>query len=186
MSLVTLADVRRLLDLLRNRIGNMLSRAGVQLVDDSKKMQIVQIGVLEGETREGCERFQQYGFTSVPLAGAEAVVLFPGGNRDHGLVVAVDDRRYRKTGLAAGEVALYHKDGASILLKADGSVEVTAKAGADIILNGGSAKVSRVGDATTGHTHAFSLVAPSGGGAVTGTITSATDTIAEGADAVKA
>jgi phage baseplate assembly protein V len=97
----------------------------VQFVDDGKKLQVVQLGLGEDETRDGLERFQQYGLTSVPLAGAEAVVLFVGGTRDHGLVVAVDDRRYRPTGLQPGEVAIYNSVGGRVLLKADGTLEVT-------------------------------------------------------------
>jgi phage gp45-like len=58
------------------------------------------------------------------LDGAEAVVLFVGGRREHGLVVAVDDRRYRLKGLEKGEVALYNKAGGKVVLKADGSIEV--------------------------------------------------------------
>ena len=100
----------------------MVARAVVQLVTDSSKLQTVQLGILADETREGCERFQQYGFTSVPLAGAEAVAVFVGGRRDHGLVIAVDDRRYRKKGLQPGEVALYQKDGHFVLLKSDRTV----------------------------------------------------------------
>ncbi len=155
---------QRLLAPLRNRIANMVARAVVQLVDDTGKLQVVQLGVLADETRDGCERFQEYGFTSVPLPGAEAVVLFAGGRRDHGLVVAVDDRRHRMVGLQPGEVALYNNaganavlradgaielaaaSGATVLLNADGSIEVTAAAGANVVLNGGAQPVARVGD----------------------------------------
>lgn len=109
---------------LRNRIANMVARAVVKMVSDSGKLQMVQLGILDGETREGCERLQEYGLTSVPLAGAEAVVLFVGGRRDHGLVVAVDDRRHRKTGLQPGEVALYTDEGDYILLKRGRLIEI--------------------------------------------------------------
>lgn len=162
---MTLSDLSRLLAPLRNRVANMISRAVVRLADDSGDLQTLQLDVLDGETRDGIERLQQYGFTSVPLDGAEAAVLFVGGRRDHGLAVAVDDRRHRLSGLAPGEVALYHKDGAKVLLKADGSIEVTPKAGQDVKLAGGSAKVARVGDAVNGGT--LTGAVPSGGGAVT-------------------
>lgn len=123
---MTVDQVMKLLAPLRNRVANVLARAVVQLVNDLPKLQLVQLGVLEGETREGCERFQQYGMTSVPHAGAEAVVLFVGGRRDHGLVVAVDDRRYRMKGLQPGEVALYTDEGDYVLLKRGRIVEVKA------------------------------------------------------------
>lgn len=123
---MTLADLTKLLRPLRNALANMVARAVVQLVNDAGGIQIMQLSVLEGETREGVERFQEYGFTSAPRAGAEAVVLFVGGRRDHGLVVAVDDRRYRVKGLADGEVALYNDAGARVHLKADGTIEAGA------------------------------------------------------------
>lgn len=116
--------LQRLLVPLRLRIANLVARAVVQLVVDTPKLQELQLGVLEGETRERCERFQPYGCTSVPLPGAEAIVLFVGGLRDHPLVVCVDDRRYRKTGLQPGEVALYDHHGTCVLLKASQVVEV--------------------------------------------------------------
>jgi phage baseplate assembly protein V len=114
----------KLLAPLRVRIANLVARAVVQLVNDGAKLQVLQLGVLDGETREAAERVQQYGFTSHPLPGAEAVVLSVGGRRDHLLVVAVDDRRHRKAGLGEGEVALYNHAGVSVLLRADGTVEV--------------------------------------------------------------
>lgn len=109
--------LQRLLRPLRTQLSNMVARAVVRLADDAKKMQVLQVVILDGETREGVERFQPYGLTSVPLDGAEAVVLAVGGRRDHLLAVVVDDRRHRKKDLAAGEVALYTDEGASVHLK---------------------------------------------------------------------
>lgn len=109
--------INRMLAPLRTRVANLVARAVVKLVDDAVRMQKLQLQVLADETRDGCERVQQYGFTSVPLEGAEAVVLFVGGRRDHGLVVAVDDRRHRKKDMAPGEVALYTDEGAAVYLK---------------------------------------------------------------------
>jgi phage baseplate assembly protein V len=125
--------VNKLLAPLRNQLANLVARAVVQLVNDEAKLQLVQLGVLEGETREGCERFQEYGFTSVPLPGAEAVVLFVGGRRDHGLVVAVDDRRYRKKDLEPGESAIYSDEGDYVVLKRGRIVEV--KAGTKLLVD---------------------------------------------------
>lgn len=112
--------------LLATRLANLVSRAVVRRVDDSTKMQSLQVTLLADETRDGVERVQNYGFTSVPQAGAEAVTVFVSGYRDHGLVVAVDDRRYRLTGLEAGEVAIYTDEGDKVVLKRGGTIEVTA------------------------------------------------------------
>lgn len=105
---------------LRNRIQMMVTRAVVQLVDEAKGIQALQLSALDEELIEGAERFQDYGFTSVPIPGAEAVLVFPGGLRSHGLVVAVGDRRYRLRGLAEGEVAIYDDQAQQIVLKRDG------------------------------------------------------------------
>lgn len=109
----------RMIGPLRARVQMMLARAVVQLVADDKGIQALQLSALADELIEGAERMQDYGFTSVPHPGAEAVVAFPGGLRSHGLVIAVGDRRYRLKGLQAGEVAVYDDQGQQIVLKRD-------------------------------------------------------------------
>ncbi|MDH5753329.1 MAG: phage baseplate assembly protein V [Deltaproteobacteria bacterium] len=109
---------------LRRRLSLMVSRGVVKLVDDSLKMQGMQLTLLAGEVAEA-ERFQQYGFTSVPLDGAEVIALAVGGNRGHMVVIAADDRRYRPTGLEPGDVAAYNSSGALVLLTG-GQVKIGA------------------------------------------------------------
>lgn len=101
----------------------MIGRAVLSAIDDDTKAQSLKLVTLADEAREDVERFQEYGFTSVPEADAEAVVLYVGGNRAHPLVVATEDRRYRPTGLATGEVAIYTStDGIRFHAKANGHV----------------------------------------------------------------
>lgn len=102
------------------RIQMMVARAVVQRVDDGTGIQSHQLGALADELVEDAERMQDYGFTSVPHPGAEAVVVFPGGLRSHGLIVAVGDRRYRLTGLQAGEVAMYDDQEQAVILTREG------------------------------------------------------------------
>lgn len=92
---------------LKRRVLLMVSRAVVELVDDARRLQTLQVTGYASEVLDGAERFQQYGFTSVPHPEAEAVVLAVGGERQHPIVIAVEDRRYRLVGLEDGEVALY-------------------------------------------------------------------------------
>ena len=106
-----LREIGHLLRPIANRVANAVARGVVQLVDDAKKLQMLQLGVLEGEDVPDCEHHQPYGFSSVPLVGAEAVAVFPNGDRSHPLVVAVSDRRYRPRGREAGEVCLYTDEG---------------------------------------------------------------------------
>ncbi len=118
--------MKGLLDDMRNRIRLMVGRAVISMVSDAGGIQKLQGQLLAGETQDDMERVQHYGFTSVPLGGAEAVVVFPGGLRDHGLVIAVDDRRYRLKGLQGGEVALYDDLERHVLLGRSG-IEVDGK-----------------------------------------------------------
>jgi phage baseplate assembly protein V len=104
----------------------MVSRAVLALIDDAAKLQRVQIQLMADEERGDVERFQNYGFTSVPFPGAEAVALSVGGSRSHMVVIAVEDRRYRLTSLEEGEVAIYTDEGDKIVLKRGGEIEVTA------------------------------------------------------------
>lgn len=141
------------------RLLNMLARAVIERIDDSAPLQELMIQIFAGEYRDKVERLQQYGFTSVPLPGAEAATLFLNGNRDHGLVIAVDDRRYRLTGLAGGEVALYTDEGDKIHFKRGGTIVV--KASNSVLLGSESAsdEVVRKSDLDAfaakynGHTH---------------------------------
>lgn len=135
MKVHDLRGIARLLSRLRDRILLMTARCTLSLVDDRLRMQEVQVLLLSAERRSGLERVQEYGFTSVPLPGAEAVAVFYGGNRADGAVVATDDRRHRPRGWAPGEVGLYAVPGQ--LLKMDEAGNLHINAPGDIVLNAG-------------------------------------------------
>ncbi|NDY41244.1 phage baseplate assembly protein V [Dissulfurirhabdus thermomarina] len=116
--------IRRVLDPLSRRVRLMVGRGVLARVDDGAREQVVQVELLAGEVRE-LERYQEYGFSSVPHAGSEGIVVCIGGTRDHGIMVATGDRRYRLTGMAPGEVALYDDLGNVVRLGRD-QVTVTA------------------------------------------------------------
>ncbi|MFG6462254.1 phage baseplate assembly protein V [Roseateles sp. DXS20W] len=124
--------LQRMLRPLAQRVQLMIGRAVLQLVDDGTKMQSLQVALLADELRGDVERFQNYGFTSHPMPGAEGVAVSVAGSRDHVIVVAVDDRRYRLTGLAEGEVAIYTDEGDHIVIKRGGTIEVLAATKVDV------------------------------------------------------
>ncbi len=119
------------LDRLGRRINNMVARAVVWMADNSTKLQQVQVSMQADEVRIA-ERFQNYGFSSVPLSESEAVLLFVGGLRDHAIAIAVDDRRYRPTDWIEGEVGIYTHEGDYLRLKNGRIVEVVAGAAVDV------------------------------------------------------
>lgn len=104
------------------RLRGMVSRAVVKLVSDAAKLQGLQVVLMADQVVDDAEHFQHYGFTSVPLAGAEGIALAVGGSSGHTVVINVDDRRYRLTALANGEVALYDDLGHKVHLTRDGIV----------------------------------------------------------------
>lgn len=115
-----------------NRIYNLLMRSVVRGADDSQPTQGVTVEYAEGKQFPNCERLQPYGFTSVPLPGALALMQGQGGHTDAAIVTLIDDQRHRIHGLEAGEIALYtHKNseapGHRIVFKNDGSIEIFAK-----------------------------------------------------------
>lgn len=112
---------------LKRRIQLLVGRGTILQTNDSRKIQTVQASLLKGEIRDALERFQEYGFTSRPKSGAEAIVLFLNGERDHGVVIGVEDRRYRVKSLAEGEVAIYTDEGDKIHFKRGRIVELTTQ-----------------------------------------------------------
>ncbi len=122
-------SVNKLLDPVKRQIRNSIARGVLTLVNDAVALQQVQIqlmalpqpdGSIAAEIGSDIEVMGHYGLTSVPFPGAEAAYVSVGGVRAHGLVIAVDDRRYRLTGLAAGEVALYDDQGQVVHLTRTG------------------------------------------------------------------
>lgn len=89
-----------------------LARGWLTRVDDATKLQTVQAGVFEGQTTGERERFQQYGFSSVPIPddGVDVIVAGLGGSQNHTVVLAVEDRRLRPRGQPEGSVALYTQE----------------------------------------------------------------------------
>ena len=140
----------RLLEPLSNRIKMVLNRALIDIVNDSTDMQLVQISIMSDEVKTDVERIQDYGFTSKPLKGSEALVGFINGNKDQGIVIKVDNAQYRLKGLEDGEVAMYNNTGAYVKMKKDGEIvmssekgiTLSAKTGEDVVVNGKNVTVN--------------------------------------------
>lgn len=135
----TLRHFHDLLRPLRNRIANSLVRAAVKLVADGGKIQKLQIDGFEGGPASDAEHFQAYGFSSVPLAGAEAIAGFPNGDRERPWILVVTDRRYRPKGNQPGEVTVYNNTQAQVKLTKDGDIVETPAAGRTIKLGSDTA-----------------------------------------------
>lgn len=103
-----------------------LGRGRLTRIDDSGPVQRVQMQLSQSETRDNTPRLCEYGFSSNPPEGADAVAVFLAGERTNGVVVACGHQQYRMRGLATGEVCISDDKGQSVYLSASG-----------IVINGG-------------------------------------------------
>ncbi|ABA89055.2 phage baseplate assembly protein V, putative [Syntrophotalea carbinolica DSM 2380] len=123
--------VRKMQRSITHRVMLMIGRAVVRAVNDGPKIQELQVSLLTDELRGAIQYFQQFGHCAVPLPGAQAAVVFPGGDRSHGIAVSVDDGRYRPH-LDPGESCLYNSEGVVIKLLAGKTVAITGATRVDI------------------------------------------------------
>ncbi|HEV8503726.1 MAG TPA: phage baseplate assembly protein [Casimicrobiaceae bacterium] len=132
---------RNSLNEMSGRIMHMAARVTLNVGDDLKMMQEMFIDGMNSDMRKAVERIQSFGFSSVPLprdepdkqqAGsiggveqpkgpaAEGIALFLGGQRNHPVIIGIDDRRHRPMGMKPGENAQYDDQGQMTLLRRAG------------------------------------------------------------------
>jgi len=107
---------------LQRQVLSLIGRAVVKSINAASKCQTVDVELLAGQKKAGIEHLEPYGFTSRAKYGAEAIILFPDGDRSHAVAITVADRRYRMKGLKTGEVAIYDDLGQSVTLTRTGIV----------------------------------------------------------------
>lgn len=92
-------------------------RGQIKLVKSAAPIQQAQVDGLAGETLQDLSHLQNYGFTSNPPTGSEAVIIPLGGSTTHGVIVATEHGRFRIKNLQSGETAIYNDEGAKIVIK---------------------------------------------------------------------
>ena len=83
----------------------MVARGIVKLVQDSG-LQLMQLDLLDEETRDGVERVQNYGHRGHPPQGSTVATVAVAGSRDHLVVVACEHPDHVPP-LDSGESAMY-------------------------------------------------------------------------------
>lgn len=141
-------------DRLSQRVLLTIARALVTVVRDTDGIQIMQVKLSATETRDGLPRFADFGFSSNPPAGSDALVAFVAGDRSKGIVIGTCHQQSRPQGLSPGESILHSQDGKSVYLTASEGIVVDAK-GQPVVVNNAS-------DVTWNCTGKFKLVAPGG------------------------
>ncbi|MFT9376229.1 phage baseplate assembly protein domain-containing protein [Komagataeibacter saccharivorans] len=100
---------------------------GRQLADtnEAPNTPTVQAALAAGEIKSDLPIVQEYGLASRPVPGSDVIVVFIGGDRSRGVVIATGDQRGRPKDLQPGEVCLFHPStGSRIWLRADGSISI--------------------------------------------------------------
>ncbi|PWK30850.1 phage baseplate assembly protein V [Pseudomonas sp. OV226] len=105
----------------------MSSWGRVTFADDSKTAQLLQVKLNDSETRDATPRIAEFGFTSMPPNGSDVLIVFMGGDRSKGVVVATGHQASRPAGLTSGESMVYDLWGKSVYLTKDGGIVVEAK-----------------------------------------------------------
>ena len=127
-------DMTGVMERLWRRVQLMSSWGRVTFSDDSRTAQLLQVKLNDSETRDDTPRIAEFGLTSRPPEGSDVLVVFLGGDRSKGVVVATAHQASRPKGLLVGETMLYDLWGKSVYLTKDGGIVVEAK-GAPVTVN---------------------------------------------------
>lgn len=103
----------------------MVARGIVKLVQDSG-LQLMQLDLLDEETRDGVERVQNYGHRGHPPQGSTVATVAVGGSRDHLVVVACEHPDHVPP-LESGESAMYAMFGQLFKMDKEGNVTLVCK-----------------------------------------------------------
>lgn len=127
-------DITGVMERLWRRVQLMSSWGRVTFSDDSHSAQRLQVKLNDSETRDDTPRIAEFGLTSRPPDGSDVLVVFLGGDRSKGVVVATAHQASRPKGLLAGETMLYDLWGKSVHLTKAGGIVVEAQ-GAPVTVN---------------------------------------------------
>ncbi len=127
--------------------------AEIGSISDSDGMLVTTTTGDEDEEPVEIPLYQQYGFASRPddpdaNGEAQGVLFYRHGRGNGALMLCADDGRYR-VAIDKGEVVVYHKSGASVLLNKDGDIILAPAAGRNIDLAGDAHLVARKDDPVT-------------------------------------
>lgn len=160
------------------RVMHLVQRFTLNQSNDNPMMQLLHLDGMNTEFRGAVERIQHFGFTSTPLPrdqqqqgqqaqsatgatggdgeplkgpAAEGICLYVGGQRNHPVCIAIDDRRHRPMGLKPGENAQYDDLGQMTLLRRTGlfllssdDVQPQQSGSGGTASSGGSQQVARM------------------------------------------
>jgi phage baseplate assembly protein V len=112
--------MKEVLNRVVRRVLQAMGRGRVTAVNDGGVVQMLQVQLNPLETIDNVPRLAEFGLTSNPPDGASVAMMFIGGDRSNGVVVATGDQKSRPTGLLSGETMVYNLVGIKIYLSKAG------------------------------------------------------------------
>lgn len=120
-------NYHRLLEPLRRRMAVMIGRCILSALNSAPGVQSASVTIMADENMKGVEYMEPYGFTSVPLAGSEGIILNIGAQRGACVALCLGSRKFRLRGLKSGEVALYTDEGDKLVFERGNVVRLTTR-----------------------------------------------------------
>lgn len=127
----TFRALQRLMSPIIARVRRVCLGAIIRRVDDAGDLQRMQVESIGHSVYDNVERFGQFGFTSNPPAGLDAIIIERTGKH---IVIAVGDRKYRIKNLEPGDAAVYDIRGQQIILNETG-IAATDAFGNNVVSN---------------------------------------------------
>lgn len=110
----------RLLSPIKRSISTLITKGVVSNIVTKKsgETQRIQVDLGNDQVLDNVEQIQPFGLSSVPPIKAQALVLSLAGNRDHPVIIQIDDNDTRIE-VNQGDVALYNSSGLNIELRGE-------------------------------------------------------------------
>lgn len=113
----TFRALQRLMSPIITRVRRICLGAIIRRVDDEGDLQKMQVESIGHSVYDNVEKFEQFGFTSNPPLGLDAIIIERAGKH---IIVAIGDRKYRIKNLESGATAVYDMRGQIIQLDSRG------------------------------------------------------------------
>lgn len=130
------------LDRMKRGIQAMVGRGRVTTSNDGGNAQLLQVRLSALEVRDGTPRIAEFGFSSRPPVDSDAVLVFVGGDRSNGIVIATGHQASRPTGLEEGETIVYDLFGKYVKFTKAGGIVVEANGSAVTVNNATTATIN--------------------------------------------